>query len=289
MIRHKIYQILIIIFALTLSACEETFVEAFGVENPSGEVVPPSDNNNSVELGSVITNAATNIGTATAKLNGIISSKGNSNNYTVGFLLYTGIVSNFTINTSGVKKYVASVSGTSFSRTLNTLTDNTTYKFRAYITNEAGTSYGTVRTFTTEEETTGGGGTTTGTNFTCLQTLAGHSNVVNSVAYSPDGSKIISGSQDGIIKIWDANTGACFQTLTGHFGSVRSVAFSHDGSKIISGAGDKTIKIWDANTGECLQTLEGHLYSVRSVAFSPDGTRIISGSSDSTIKIWGEN
>ena len=200
MIRHKIYQILIIIFALTLSACEEDFVEAFGVENPSGEVVPPSENNNSVELGSVTTITATNIGTATAKLNGRLKSTGNSNSYTVGFLLYTGSVSNFTINTSGVKNYIASVSGTALSRTLNTLTDNTTYKFRAYITNEAGTSYGDVRTFTTSEEIPE-------TNFTCLQTLEGHSNVVNSVAYSPDGTKIISGSDDNTIKIWDANTG----------------------------------------------------------------------------------
>lgn len=206
MIRHKIYQILIIIFAFTLSACEETFVEAWGVENPGGEVVPPSENPNSVELGSVATNAATNIGTATAKLNGRLNSTGNSNNYTVGFLLYTGSISNFTINTYGVEKYVASViSGTVLSRTVTTLTANTTYKFRAYITNEAGTSYGTVRTFTTNQETKGGGGTTTVTNFTCLQTLEEDSYSVNSVAYSPHGSRIISGSRDYTIKIWGEN------------------------------------------------------------------------------------
>ncbi|MEE1097710.1 MAG: hypothetical protein U0K83_05205, partial [Bacteroidales bacterium] len=65
-----------------------------------------------------------------------------------------------------------------------------------------------------------------------------------SVAYSPDGTKIISGSGDKTIKIWDANTGQCLQTLEGHKYSVNSVAFSHDGTKIISGSVDKTIKIW---------------------------------------------
>ena len=274
MIRHKIYQILIIIFALTLSACEETFVEAFGVENPS-------ENNNSVELGSVTTNTATSITTSSATLGGKINSTGNSNSYSVGFLLYTGSVSNFTINTSGVKKYTASVSGTAFSRTLNTLTDNTTYKFRAYITNEAGTSYGTVKTFTTDEEIPV-------TNFTCLKTLEGHTDEVYSVAYSPDGTKIVSGSHDNTIKIWDANTGQCLKTLEGHSLDVNSVAYSPDGTKIISGSYDNTIKIWDANTGQCIKTLEGHSNVVISVAFSPDGTKIISGSWDKTVKIWGE-
>ena len=95
------------------------------------------------------------------------------------------------------------------------------------------------------------------TKFTCLKTLEGHSNDVYSVAYSPDGTKIVSCSSDETIKIWDANTGNCLQTLEGHKYPVLSVAYSPDGTKIISGSGDKTIKIWDANTGECLQSLGG--------------------------------
>ena len=85
--------------------------------------------------------------------------------------------------------------------------------------------------------------------FKCLKTLKGHSEWVLSVAYSPDGTKIISGSRDNTIKIWDANTGECLKTLEGHSNRVLSVAYSPDGTKIISGSGDKTIKIWDANTG----------------------------------------
>ena len=122
-----------------------------------------------------------------------------------------------------------------------------------------------------------------------LKTLNGHSKTVNSVAYSPDGTKIISGSDDETIKIWDTNKGDHLQTLRGHADYVNSVAYSPDGTKIISGSLDKTVKIWDENTGVCLQTLTGHSESVRSVAYSPDGTKIISGSGDNTIKIWDAN
>ena len=126
------------------------------------------------------------------------------------------------------------------------------------------------------------------TEYKLLKTLIGHSSFVYSVSYSPDGTKIVSGSLDNTVKIWDANTGQCLKTLEGHSETVNSVAYSTDGTKIISGSGDETVKIWDANTGECLETLEGHSKGVYSVAFSPDGKRIISGSSDETIKIWGE-
>ncbi|MEE1227228.1 MAG: hypothetical protein UHM08_09025, partial [Bacteroidales bacterium] len=96
------------------------------------------------------------------------------------------------------------------------------------------------------------------TKFKCLKTLEGDSEGVLSVAYSPDGTKIISSSEDNTIKIWDANTEECLKTLEGHSYWVRSVTYSPDGTKITSGSRDRTIKIWDANTGECLKTLEGH-------------------------------
>ena len=133
---------------------------------------------------------------------------------------------------------------------------------------------------------TGGGNSGTEvdyTKFKCLQTLEGHSDNVYSVAYSPDGTKIISGSGDNTVKIWNANTGQCLQTLEGHSDWVVSVAYSPDRTKIISGSDDRTIKIWDAITGQCLQTLEGHSSNVISVAYSPDGTKIVSGSYDKTI------
>ena len=82
------------------------------------------------------------------------------------------------------------------------------------------------------------------TKFKCLKTLEGHIEAVWSVAYSPDSTKIISGSGDETIKIWDANTGECLKTLEGHLDYVYSVTFGPDGTKIISCSYDETIKIW---------------------------------------------
>jgi hypothetical protein len=117
-------------------------------------------------------------------------------------------------------------------------------------------------------------------------TLRGHSSSVGSVCLSADGSRIISGSVDSTIKIWNAATGACEMSLEGHNDSVRSVCISVDGSRIISGSKDKTINIWNAATGACEMSLEGHSSIVESVCLSADGIRIISGSYDNTIKIW---
>ena len=116
--------------------------------------------------------------------------------------------------------------------------------------------------------------------------LEGHKEGVGSVAFSPDGGTLASGSDDDTIKLWDVATGHELRTLQGHTHSVYSVAFSPDGSKLASGSSDDTIKLWDVATGRELRTLQGHTHSVYSVAFSPDGSKLASGSSDDTIKLW---
>ncbi|KZV60619.1 WD40 repeat-like protein [Peniophora sp. CONT] len=118
--------------------------------------------------------------------------------------------------------------------------------------------------------------------------LTGHTGPVSSVVFSPDGTRVVSGSDDKTIRIWNAETGqAVGKPLEEHAGHVNSVVFSPDGACIASGSVDKTIRIWDAETGQPAgKPLEGHTGWVNSVAFSPDGTRIVSGSDDTTIWIW---
>ena len=132
------------------------------------------------------------------------------------------------------------------------------------------------------------------------KTFTGHSNNVLSVAASPDGKYLASGSTKiikgkyfwnddtycGELFIWDANSGQRLKTLEGHSSSVESVCWSPDGKYLASGSEDKTVIIWDAKSGESLKTLKGHSRVVFSVCWSPDGKYLASGSEDNTIIIW---
>ncbi|KAJ7690517.1 WD40-repeat-containing domain protein [Mycena rosella] len=131
-------------------------------------------------------------------------------------------------------------------------------------------------------------GTLMNANWRSLQKLIRHTDLVMSVAFSPDGKWIVAGSDDSTVRIWDSETSATLgQPLTGHTNRVTSVAFSPDGKWIVSGSHDSTVRIWDSETGTALgQPLTGHTNWVTSVAFSPDGKRIVSGSGDSTVRIW---
>ncbi|XZE55083.1 protein kinase domain-containing protein [Planctomycetaceae bacterium SH139] len=117
-------------------------------------------------------------------------------------------------------------------------------------------------------------------------TLYGHAARVASISVSPDGTSIVSASDDNQIKLWNATTGSNYRTLTGHGDDVTSVCFSPDGSVIASGSLDNTIRLWDALTGDVINTLTGHSGGITSVQFSPDGSKIASASQDFTIKIW---
>src|SRR5262249_8665581 len=120
------------------------------------------------------------------------------------------------------------------------------------------------------------------TRFNKVPTFRGHTDWVHSVAFSPDGKRIVSGSFDNTVKVWDADKGTKTFSLKGHSGPVESVAFSPDGKRIVSGSRDGTVKVWDAGTGVEAFSLKGQGV-VASVAFSPDGKRIVSGSWDITV------
>ena len=115
----------------------------------------------------------------------------------------------------------------------------------------------------------------------------GHEHWVRSLAFSPDGQILASGSEDKTIKLWDVKTGKYLNTFKGHDDKIRSVAFSPNGKLIASGSDDQLVMLWNADTGECYRCLEGHKDSVRSVTFNPqDGKMIATASEDQTIKIW---
>ena len=119
-----------------------------------------------------------------------------------------------------------------------------------------------------------------------LLTLKGHNRWISSVAFSPDGQRIVTGSEDQTAKVWDAASGKELLTLKGHSVGILSVAFSPDGQRIVTGSDDQTAKVWEAASGKELLTLKGHSDWIWSVAFSPDGQRIVTGSEDKTAKVW---
>ena len=118
--------------------------------------------------------------------------------------------------------------------------------------------------------------------------FVGHQGAVMAVAFSPDGTRLVSGSADNSLRIWDVATGQPIGApLLGHTARVRAVAFSPDGRRIVSGAADQTLRLWDSSSGQPIgRPLEGHRGAVRSVAFSPDGRLILSGSFDHTLSLW---
>jgi WD40 repeat protein len=114
----------------------------------------------------------------------------------------------------------------------------------------------------------------------------GHSAAVNCCAWSPDGARLLSVSDDGTLRVWDSASGRELLTLQGHTNWVRACAWSPDSARLLSGSYDQTLRVWDSASGRELLTLQGHTDWVRACAWSPDGARLLSASDDQTLRVW---
>ncbi|MBA7533727.1 Tol-Pal system protein TolB [subsurface metagenome] len=114
--------------------------------------------------------------------------------------------------------------------------------------------------------------------------IAKHEEWISSVAFSPDGKTILTGSGDNTARLWDLK-GNELQVFWGHENYITAVAFSPDGKTILTGSEDNTARLWDLKGNE-LQVFWGHENGISSVAFSPDGNTILTGSGDITARLW---
>jgi hypothetical protein len=118
-----------------------------------------------------------------------------------------------------------------------------------------------------------------------IRSIISHTSWVVRVAFSPDGKRVLTGSEDKTARVWDAETGQQMALLKGHTTIVWHVAYSPDGKRILTSS-DRTARVRDAETGQEKASLKGHTGDIVSVAFSPDGKRILTGSYDKTARVW---
>lgn len=118
-----------------------------------------------------------------------------------------------------------------------------------------------------------------------ITVLYEHKDLIRSLDWSPDGTKLVSSSSDSDVRVWNVESGECILTLTDHAGSVHGVSWSPDGRWLASGA-HKAFRVWNAETGECIHAINGHKNEVTSVDWAPDSVRLLTYSSDRTTRIW---
>ncbi len=130
---------------------------------------------------------------------------------------------------------------------------------------------------------------------TTLLTYQGHKGYVTTLAWSPDGKHIASGSQDWTVQVWEAHSGHHLFTYKGLCSTVRALAWSPDGKRIATAGGhtDNTVQVWDAPKDDWDEATRGHVFiyeghttGISALAWSPDGTHIASGGEDMTVQIW---
>jgi WD40 repeat protein len=116
-----------------------------------------------------------------------------------------------------------------------------------------------------------------------------HPGDITSLAFSADGSRVVTGGRDKLGRIWSARTGRRLAQLDGHAGQVLDVAFSPLGTEVATASTDGTARIWNASSGELEAPLFGHTDYVRTIAFAPDGLSVVTSSDDGTARTWALN
>lgn len=116
--------------------------------------------------------------------------------------------------------------------------------------------------------------------------IEAHTGPARGVAWSPDGARLASASDDNSVKVWDAESGEAVFALTGHTDDATSVVWSPDGTRLASGSDDNAVFVWDAENGTLLETLQAYASDITSVAWSPDGERLVSGDSTGRVMVW---
>ncbi len=109
--------------------------------------------------------------------------------------------------------------------------------------------------------------------------------LLNNLCFSPDGQTLASNRQDGVIALWNIQTGHLDQ-WSAHSASISTVLFSPDGRVLASSSEDRTVRLWNVQTHHCLQVLRGHESGVMGIAFDPSGQRLASSGYDNTIRLW---
>jgi WD40 repeat protein/serine/threonine protein kinase/tetratricopeptide (TPR) repeat protein len=123
-------------------------------------------------------------------------------------------------------------------------------------------------------------------HYTETRAILSHAGPVVSIAFSPDGKTVLTGSIDHTARLWDAVTGRPIAPPLQHEHRVKCVAFSPGGKTVLTGSDDKTARLWDAATGEAIGIPMRHQNGVWAVAFSPDGRTVLTGSIDHTARLW---
>lgn len=121
---------------------------------------------------------------------------------------------------------------------------------------------------------------------TLEQVMIGHTDWVNSVAFSPVSSWVASGSDDTTVRVWDSFEGTEVFILDGHSGPVTEVAFSMDGELVGSSSLDGTARLWWVSNGQLVRSLEGHSAGLLAIAFAPDGITVATGGEDGAVYVW---